>query len=129
MRLNKDDHLSRLIDLAIEEDIGDGDHSSLASIPSRKKGKSQLIIKEPGILAGVEVARTLFHKIDSRIKMETYIQDGSAVKNGDIAFTVEGRVQSILKAERLVLNIMQRMSGIATQTRQYAEKLDRKSVV
>ena len=124
MRLNKDDHLSRLIDLAIEEDIGDGDHSSLASIPSRKKGKSQLIIKEPGILAGVEVARTLFHKIDSRIKMETYIQDGSAVKNGDIAFTVEGRVQSILKAERLVLNIMQRMSGIATQTRQYAEKLE-----
>jgi len=121
--LNKE-HLDNILELAIQEDIGDGDHSSLASIPSRKKGQSQLLIKEPGILAGVDIAQIIFNKIDARLKTETFLEDGATVQDGDIAFNVEGRVQSILKAERLVLNIMQRMSGIATQTRRYADKLE-----
>ena len=123
MKLNKE-HLDHILDLAIQEDIGDGDHSSLACIPSRKKGKSRLLIKEPGILAGVEIAQQIFHKIDDRLKTEIFIEDGQAVEKGEIAFHVEGRVQSILRAERLVLNVMQRMSGIATQTRRYVEKLE-----
>jgi len=123
MKLNKE-HLDSILDLAIEEDIGDGDHSSLACIPSRKKGTSRLLIKEPGILAGVEIAQHIFHKIDDRLKTEVFIEDGTPVQQGDVAFRVEGRVQSILKAERLVLNVMQRMSGIATQTRRYVEKLE-----
>jgi nicotinate-nucleotide pyrophosphorylase (carboxylating) len=123
MKLNNE-HLNHILDLAIQEDIGDGDHSSLASIPSRKKGKSRLLIKEPGILAGVEIARHIFQKIDHRLKTEVFIEDGTAVQKGDVAFRVEGRVHSILKAERLVLNVMQRMSGIATQTRRYVEKLE-----
>ena len=121
--MNKE-HLDSILDLAIEEDIGDGDHSSLACIPSRKKGTSRLLIKEPGILAGVEIAQHIFHKIDDRLKTEVFIEDGTPVQQGDVAFRVEGRVQSILKAERLVLNVMQRMSGIATQTRRYVEKLE-----
>ena len=124
MRLSNDEHLDKILDLAIEEDIGDGDHSSLACIPMRKKGTSQLLIKEPGILAGVEAARAIFRKIDHRLKSQIYIHDGAAVKKGDIAFQVEGRVQSILRAERLVLNVMQRMSGIATQTKRYADRLE-----
>src|SRR6056297_3599386 len=117
MRLSDDEHLDQILELAIAEDIGDGDHSSLACIPSRKKGASRLLIKEPGILAGVEAAQTIFRKIDKRLKSEIYLNDGTSVTQGDIAFQVEGRVQSILRAERLVLNVMQRMSGIATQTR------------
>jgi len=124
MRLSNDEHLDKILHLAIEEDVGDGDHSSLACIPMRKKGTSQLLIKEPGILAGVEAARAIFRKIDHRLKSQIYIHDGSAVKKGDIAFQVEGRVQSILRAERLVLNVMQRMSGIATQTKRYADRLE-----
>ena len=122
--MSDDEHLDQILELAIAEDIGDGDHSSLACIPSRKKGASRLLIKEPGILAGVEAAQTIFRKIDKRLKTEIYLNDGASVTQGDIAFQVEGRVQSILRAERLVLNVMQRMSGIATQTRRYADRLE-----
>ena len=123
MRLNSDESLDPILDLAIEEDLGDGDHSSLACIPPRKKSASQLNIKEADILAGMEEAIRVFHKIDRRLKTETYLEDGTSVEPGDVAFRVEGRIHSILQAERLVLNIMQRMSGIATQTRRYADKL------
>jgi len=124
MRSNNPGHLDNILNLAIEEDIGDGDHSSLACIPAKKKGASRLLIKEPGILAGIEEAQAIFQKIDRRLKTQTYLQDGDTIARGDIAFQVEGRVQSILRAERLVLNIMQRMSGIATQTKCYADKLE-----
>ncbi|MDO9634612.1 MAG: carboxylating nicotinate-nucleotide diphosphorylase [Paludibacter sp.] len=113
----------QLISLWFSEDIGDGDHTTLSCIPESAKGKSQLIIKENGILAGVEVARQIFYAFDPELKMTVYIQDGSAVKAGDIAFVVEGRIQSLLQTERLMLNIMQRMSGIATRTGQYVQAL------
>jgi nicotinate-nucleotide pyrophosphorylase (carboxylating) len=116
--------IDELIELAFAEDIGDGDHTTLCCIPSTAEGKSRLIIKEEGILAGVEMARRIFYHFDPDLKMEVFIQDGSEVKTGDIAFTVEGRVQSLLQTERLVLNVMQRMSGIATTTRKYAKALE-----
>ncbi|MFO8234854.1 MAG: carboxylating nicotinate-nucleotide diphosphorylase [Bacteroidales bacterium] len=112
-----------LIDLAISEDIGDGDHSSLSCIPKNKKGKYQLLIKEDGIIAGIDEAKMIFKKIDKKIELDTYVEDGTKVKKGDIAFTVKGKVLSLLQAERLVLNIMQRMSGIATRTTEYTNKL------
>jgi nicotinate-nucleotide pyrophosphorylase (carboxylating) len=116
-------HIAQIIELAISEDIGDGDHSSLACIPKNRKGKAKLLIKEPGIIAGIEEARTVFERIDPKTSIETHIEDGSKVKPGDVAFIVKGKVQSLLKSERLVLNIMQRMSGIASYTNQYVEKL------
>lgn len=116
--------IDRLIDLAFAEDIGDGDHTTLCSIPAAEIGKSRLLIKEEGILAGVEVAKTVFHKLDSSLQMEVYLQDGAVVKPGDVAFIVSGKVQSILQAERIVLNIMQRMSGIATTTNRYVKLLE-----
>lgn len=116
--------IERLIDLAFAEDIGDGDHTTLCSIPAAEIGKSRLLIKEEGILAGVEVAKTVFHKLDSSLQMEVFLQDGAVVKPGDVAFIVSGKVQSILQAERLVLNIMQRMSGIATTTNRYVKLLE-----
>ena len=122
MKLNKD-HLRSILKLAIEEDIGDGDHSSLACIPGRKRGKSRLLIKEQGIIAGIEIARMVFDIIDPNLKTEQYISDGSKVEEGDVAFQVKGKVRSILQAERLVLNFMQRMSGIATHTSLYADQL------
>lgn len=106
------------------EDIGDGDHTTLSSIPETAVGKSQLIIKEDGILAGVEIARQIFHAFDPELKMTVFIPDGSAVKVGDIAFVVEGKVHSLLQTERLMLNIMQRMSGVATRTHQYVKALE-----
>ena len=112
-----------LIDLAFAEDIGDGDHTTLCCIPPEETGKSRLIIKEDGILAGIDIAGYIFNRFDPSMKMEIFLRDGAEVKNGDIAFTIEGKVQSILQTERLVLNIMQRMSGIATRTREYADKL------
>jgi nicotinate-nucleotide pyrophosphorylase (carboxylating) len=115
------EHITKLIDLAVAEDIGDGDHTSLSSIPSDEKGKVKLIVKEEGILAGVEITKLVLQKIDADLKMEVFIQDGTRVQKGDIAFTVEGNVISILQAERLLLNFMQRMSGIATQTALYAD--------
>lgn len=101
---------------ALQEDVGDGDHSALATIPANKKGKCHLLVKENGILAGVEAAKEIFKIIDPKFKVTTFIKDGTPVKMGDIAFIVEGSSQKLLTAERLVLNVMQRMSGIATKT-------------
>ena len=117
------EYLNTFIDQAFKEDIGDGDHTSLACIPSTTEGKAQLIIKEKGILAGVEVAQQVFHRFDPHLKITVYIYDGAQVFPGDVAFTVEGRVISIVQCERLALNIMQHLSGIATQTSRYVEKL------
>ncbi len=115
--------LDDLIKIAIAEDIGDGDHSSLSCIPATAKGKAQLLIKQKGILAGMEVAKKVFNKIDSSLSFEQFLFNGNEINPGDRAFIVEGKIQSILQAERLVLNIMQRMSGIATTTKMYADKL------
>lgn len=101
---------------ALQEDVGDGDHSALATIPASKKGKCHLLVKENGILAGVEAAKEIFKIIDPKFKVTIFIKDGTPVKVGDIAFIVEGSSQKLLTAERLVLNVMQRMSGIATKT-------------
>jgi nicotinate-nucleotide pyrophosphorylase (carboxylating) len=116
--------LDFFIENAIREDIGDGDHTSLSCIPTEKEGKARLIVKEQGIIAGVEVAKKIIQKIDSNLTVDVFINDGTKVKIGDIVFHVYGKVQSILKAERLMLNVMQRMSGIATSTGKYVEKLD-----
>ncbi|MBO4372062.1 MAG: carboxylating nicotinate-nucleotide diphosphorylase [Bacteroidales bacterium] len=112
-----------LIKIAIAEDLGDGDHTSLSTIPADAQGKARLIIKQDGILAGINVALEIFKIIDKDIKVDLLLNDGAKVKKGDIAFTVSGRVISILQAERLVLNFMQRLSGVATQTHIYAEKI------
>jgi nicotinate-nucleotide pyrophosphorylase (carboxylating) len=114
----------QLIKLWFAEDIGDGDHTTLSCIPATEMGKSQLIIKENGVLAGVEVAREIFRAFDPDLKMTVFIQDGAEVKVGDVAFVVEGKVQSLLQTERLMLNIMQRMSGVATRTREYVKALE-----
>jgi nicotinate-nucleotide pyrophosphorylase (carboxylating) len=103
---------------ALLEDIGDGDHTSLSTIPASNRGKARLLVKEEGVLAGVEIAGRVFHLVDPLIKFNKFIKDGSSIKNGDIVFEVEGLSISLLTAERTVLNFMQRMSGIATQTRQ-----------
>jgi nicotinate-nucleotide pyrophosphorylase (carboxylating) len=113
----------RLIDLAFAEDIGDGDHTTLCCIPEDAMGKSHLLIKEDGILAGVEVAKRVFSRFDPDLKVEVLIEDGTPVKVGDIAMIVSGKVRSLLQTERLMLNIMQRMSGIATVTNKYVERL------
>ena len=109
---------------AIREDVGDGDHSSLACIPVTARGKAKLLVKDEGIIAGVEFAKQVFQYVDPDMMVETFIADGSAVKHGDIAFYVEGASQSILKAERLVLNAMQRMSAIATKTKTFVDLLE-----
>jgi nicotinate-nucleotide pyrophosphorylase (carboxylating) len=114
----------QLISLWFAEDIGDGDHTTLSCIPAKATGKSQLIIKENGVLAGVEVAREIFRAFDPELNMTTFIHDGADVKAGDVAFVVEGRIQSLLQTERLMLNIVQRMSGIATRTREYVKALE-----
>lgn len=113
-----------LIDLAFAEDIGDGDHTTLCCIPEDAMGQSRLLIKEEGVLAGVEVAKKVFHKFDPEMKVEVLIGDGEPVKVGDVAMIVTGRVRSLLQTERLMLNIMQRMSGIATTTREYVRLLE-----
>ena len=112
-----------LIKIAIAEDLGDGDHTSLSTIPADAQGKAKLIIKQDGILAGIDVALEIFKIIDKDLKVDLFLKDGTQVKKGDIAFTVSGRVISILQAERLVLNFMQRLSGVATQTHIYAAKI------
>lgn len=114
----------QLISLWFAEDIGDGDHTTLSCIPATAIGKSQLIIKENGVLAGVEVAREIFRAFDPELKMTVFMKDGAEVKVGDIAFVVEGKIQSLLQTERLMLNIMQRMSGVATRTREYVKALE-----
>lgn len=122
--------ISKLIDQALSEDIGDGDHSSIACIPQNVDGKAQLLIKEAGIIAGLDIAEAVFRKVDKSIKLNMFLNDGSRVEAGDIGFSVEGPKQSLLKSERLVLNILQRMSGIATTTRIYVDKIsDLKTIV
>ena len=115
--------IDQLIDLSFAEDIGDGDHTTLSTIGPDAMGRQHLLVKEEGILAGVDIARKVFEKFDPSLKMTVFIEDGAHVKPGDIAFVVEGPVRSLLQTERLMLNIMQRMSGIATVTAKYQEKL------
>ncbi|WP_460218503.1 carboxylating nicotinate-nucleotide diphosphorylase [Psychroserpens sp. MEBiC05023] len=119
-----DKEIEGIISNAIREDVGDGDHSSLACIPASAQGKAKLLVKDEGIIAGVEFAKQVFSYVDPNMTVETLIEDGSQVKYGDIVFYVEGASQSILKAERLVLNAMQRMSAIATKTRQFVDLLE-----
>jgi nicotinate-nucleotide pyrophosphorylase (carboxylating) len=116
--------IDELIALAFNEDIAEGDHTTLSTIPATETGRVQLIIKDEGVLAGVAIARKIFHTFDPDLKMEVFLSDGSDVKYGDIAFIVTGKVQSLLQTERLVLNVMQRMSGIATTTRKYVKRLE-----
>lgn len=120
----KDQLIDELLDLAFAEDLGDGDHTTLSTIPADAMGRSRLIIKEEGVLSGVEIAEKVLHKVDPSIKIDVMIKDGSHVKPGDIAFTAEGPVRSLLIAERTMLNIMQRMSGVATMTARYQKELD-----
>ncbi|NCC98800.1 MAG: carboxylating nicotinate-nucleotide diphosphorylase [Bacteroidia bacterium] len=119
-----DKNLTEEIKYWFSEDIGDGDHTSLSCIPQTAIGKSRLIIKDTGILAGVEVAEKIFHAFDTDLKMTVFIKDGASVKPGDVAFEVEGKVLSLLQTERLMLNIMQRMSGVATITSKYVKRLE-----
>lgn len=119
----KEELIDALIDLAFAEDIGDGDHTTLSTIPADAMGRQHLLVKEEGILAGVDIARRVFERYDPSLKMTVMIGDGSRVKPGDIAFVVEGPVRSLLVTERTMLNIMQRMSGIATMTDRYQERL------
>jgi len=113
-----------IVDIALKEDIGDGDHTSLATIPSDATGSAKLLVKDDGILAGVELAKMIFRRVDPMLKMDVLIEDGAAVKKGDIAFHVKGASRSIVSAERLVLNFMQRMSGIATKTHELAKLIE-----
>ena len=120
----KDELIDKLIDLAFAEDIGDGDHTTLSSIPAEAMGKNMLLIKEDGVLAGVEMAKRIFARFDKSLQVEVLIEDGAEVKKGDIAMYVTGSVRSLLQTERLMLNVMQRMSGIATMTRRYVRELE-----
>lgn len=122
--LNVNELTDRLIDLAFAEDIGDGDHTTLCCIPEDAMGKSHLLIKEDGVLAGVEVAKEVFRRFDPTMEVEVLMGDGTRVKSGDIAMIVTGKVRSLLQTERLMLNIMQRMSGIATMTAKYVKQLE-----
>ncbi|HLS37119.1 MAG TPA: carboxylating nicotinate-nucleotide diphosphorylase [Sphingobacterium bovisgrunnientis] len=116
--------LKKFVDQAVLEDVQDGDHTSLASLPEDKMGEAKLLVKDDGIIAGVEVGVEIFSHIDENLQLEILINDGSIVKNGDIVLYVKGRIHSILKAERLVLNVMQRMSGIASRTSEYVKQLE-----
>lgn len=120
---SRDELIDLLLDLSFAEDIGDGDHTTLSTIPESAVGKSKLLIKEKGIVAGVEVAKKILHKLDPDLKIEVFINDGEEVNPGDIVFTAEGKIRSLLMAERTMLNVMQRMSGVATMTRQYQDRL------
>ena len=122
--LKVEELVDRLIDLSFAEDIGDGDHTTLCCIPEDAMGKSKLLIKEDGILAGVEIAKEVFHRFDPTMQVEVLMGDGTKVKRGDVAMIVTGKVRSLLQTERLMLNIMQRMSGIATMTSKYVERLE-----
>lgn len=120
---SRDELIDDLLTLAFAEDVGDGDHTTLSTIPADAMGRQRLIVKEAGILAGVDIARKVFEKFDPSLRMTVYINDGAEVKPGDVAFVVEGKVRSLLQTERIMLNIMQRMSGIATTTHRYQERL------
>lgn len=119
-----DQLIDRLIELAFAEDVGDGDATTLSTIPADAMGRQHLLVKEEGILAGVDIARRVFEFFDPSLKMTVFIEDGAHVKPGDIAFVVEGPVRSLLQTERTMLNIMQRMSGIATMTARYQQRLE-----
>jgi nicotinate-nucleotide pyrophosphorylase (carboxylating) len=119
-----DKFVKQLIDLAIAEDIGDGDHSSLGSIPAGTQGQARLLVKDEGILCGIPLARHIMERIDSDVVFDQLIEEGAKVKFGEIAFTVKGSVHSILQAERLMLNFMQRMSGVATVTNRLVQKIE-----
>ena len=119
----KEELIDQLLDLAFAEDLGDGDHTTLSTIPADAMGRSRLLIKEEGILAGVEIAKAVLHRVDPSIKIDVMIPDGSRVKPGDVAFIAEGPVRALLVAERTMLNIMQRMSGVATMTARYQDEL------
>lgn len=121
---SRDELIDDLLTLSFAEDVGDGDATTLSTIPADARGKQRLIVKEEGILAGVEVARMVFKKFDPELKMTVFIADGAHVKPGDVAFEVEGSVRSLLQTERTMLNIMQRMSGIATTTAKYQSRLE-----
>jgi nicotinate-nucleotide pyrophosphorylase (carboxylating) len=116
--------VERLIDLAIAEDLGDGDHTALATIPADARGRMRLIVKQEGIIAGIGIARMVFEKLDPSVEFEQLIDDGARVKYGDVAFRIHGLERSLLQGERIVLNIMQRMSGVATQTAVYVDKVN-----
>ena len=117
-------NIKEFVGLAIEEDIKEGDHSALACIPNGAIGKAKLLVKEDGIIAGIEIAKQIFKEFDNSIQFEQLIEDGSEVKYGDIAFYIDGNSQKLLGAERLVLNVMQRMSAIATLTKKYVNELN-----
>lgn len=117
-------YVDELIELAIKEDIGDGDHTSLCCIPAAEQGRMRLLCKQEGIVAGIEIARLILDRLDPEMKFEQLLEDGVHVRPGDVAFYVSGRLRSLLQAERILLNIMQRMSGVATQTALYAGKLE-----
>jgi len=119
--MNYDKLIDENITLAIKEDIGDGDHTTLATIPNNAIGSATLFSKDSGILAGIKIAEKVFQKTDNSLKLNIFLKDGTKIKQGDKIFTISGKVQSILQAERLMLNFMQRMSGIATETNKYAE--------
>ncbi len=121
---SRDELIDDLLTLAFAEDVGDGDHTTLSTIPASAMGKQHLLIKQSGILAGVDIARKVFNKFDPSLKMTVFIEDGATVKPGDIAFVVEGSVRSLLQTERVMLNIMQRMSGVATATHEYQSRLE-----
>ena len=120
----KEELIEKLIELSFAEDIGDGDHTTLSSIPEDAMGENILIIKEEGVLAGVEMAKRIFAHFDKELAVEVLIEDGAEVKKGDVAMRVAGKVRSLLQTERLMLNVMQRMSGIATMTRKYVKQLE-----
>lgn len=124
MKYSVEELNDRLIDLAFAEDIGDGDHTTLSCIPADAMGESKLLIKEEGVFAGVDIAKEVFRRFDPTMEVEVYIPDGSHVKPGDIVMSVKGKVQSLLQTERLMLNILQRMSGIATMTARYVARLE-----
>lgn len=114
----------KIVDFALQEDIGDGDHTSLSTVPENATGRAKLLVKDEGVLAGVELAKIIFNRVDPNLKLEVFIEDGTYVKPGEIAFHVEGSSRSILSSERLVLNFMQRMSGIATKTHELAKLIE-----
>ena len=118
-----DSHVVKFIDLAIDEDIGDGDHSSLGAIPPNQKGRARLLVKDFGVICGIDLAAHIFNRLDSTLVFESLIEEGSVVNVGDIAFNISGNIHSILQAERLVLNFMQRMSGISTFTKRLVDMI------
>ncbi len=122
--MHSNDHLIKLIDLWLAEDIGEGDFTTLSTIPADAEGKAKLLVKQEGIIAGVRVATEIFRRFDEDMKTRIFIPDGSFIKSGDVVFEVSGKVRSILQTERLVLNVLQRMSGVASQTRIYVQKLE-----